>query len=244
LTGSLFVAPQRSLIRSSGSESVAASKKPKIRPVKIRSNKQPQRRPQELRRAEMQRRLLDATIFLLIDRGYSDFRTADVAAKAKVSRGAMLHHYRTKDALIVAALEDLYHTTTAVSDRRLARAGSKVTLRDVLEDSEAYYYSDEFIAMIDLVMSAGRNPSLSKKIKRITYDYRQPLEERWTRSLSEQGLPYDAARDAVWLIQAVIRGLRIRKLVDFDPHQIKRVSDLTLRLLEAFAAERKHVPGS
>ena len=201
----------------------------------MRSSKRPQRRPQELRSAEMQRRLLDATIRLLIERGYSNFRTADVAAKAKVSRGAMLHHYRTKDSLITAALEDLYHTTTAKSDERLAQAGSTVTLRDVVEDSEAYYYSDEFIAMIELVMSAGRNRSLSERIKRITYDYRQPLEERWTRRLSEQGLRYDAARDAVWLIQAVIRGLRIRKLVDFDPEQVKRVSDLMLRLLESFS---------
>jgi AcrR family transcriptional regulator len=238
------VTPRRSLIRSSGSEATTASKKTKTLPVKMRSSTRPQRRPQELRRAEMQRRLLDATIRLLIERGYSNFRTADVAAKAKVSRGAMLHHYRTKDSLIIAALEDLYHTTTAVSDRRLAQAGSTVTLRDVLEDSETYYYSDEFIAMIELVMSAGRNRSLSEKIKRITYDYRQPLEERWTRRLSEQGLRYDAARDAVWLIQAVIRGLRIRKLVDFDPEQVKRVSDLMLRLLESFAAERRRAKSS
>jgi AcrR family transcriptional regulator len=232
------------LVRSSGSEATG-SKKTRVLSPKITSSKQKQRRPQELRRAEMQRRLLDATIRLLIERGYSNFRTADVAAKAKVSRGAMLHHYRTKDALIAAALEDLYHTTTAVSDRRLAQAGSTITLGDVLEDSQAYYYSDEFIAMIDLVMSAGRNRSLAEKIKRITYNYRQPLEERWTQRLSEQGLPFDVARDAVWLIQAVVRGLRIRKLVDFDPHQVKRVSDLTLHLLESFATERKRtVPDS
>lgn len=238
------MASQRSSVRSSGSEATG-SKKTKVLSPKITSSKQKQRRPQELRRAEMQRRLLDATIRLLIERGYSNFRTADVAAKAKVSRGAMLHHYRTKDALIAAALEDLYHTTTAVSDRRLAQAGSTITLGDVLEDSQAYYYSDEFIAMIDLVMSAGRNRSLAEKIKRITYNYRQPLEERWTQRLSEQGLPFDVARDAVWLIQAVVRGLRIRKLVDFDPHQVKRVSDLTLHLLESFATERKRtVPDS
>jgi len=185
----------------------------------------------------MQRRLLDATIRLLIERGYSNFRTADVAVKAKVSRGAMLHHYRTKDALIVAALEDLYRSTTATSDKRLEQAGPNVSIRDVLDDSEAYYNSDEFIAMIELVMSAGRNRSLAEKIKRITYDYRQPLEERWTQRLAEHGLPTSVARDAVWLIQAIIRGMRIRKLVDFDQQQVERVRDLTLRLVEELIAE-------
>jgi AcrR family transcriptional regulator len=190
----------------------------------------------------MQRRLLDATIRLLIERGYSNFRTADVAAKAKVSRGAMLHHYRTKDALIAAALEDLYRSTTATSDERLEQAGSKVSIRNVLEDSEAYYNSDEFIAMIELVMSAGRNRSLSETIKRITYDYRQPLEERWTQGLAAQGLPETVARDAVWIIQAVIRGMRIRKLVDYDPHQVKRVRELVLRLLESLISQSARTP--
>jgi AcrR family transcriptional regulator len=180
----------------------------------------------------MQRRLLDATIRLLIERGYPKFRTADVATKAKVSRGALLHHFRNKDALIVAALEDLYRTTTAASDKRLGSAGSELSIKHVIEDSEAYYYADEFLALVELALAAGGNRALAHKIKHVTYSSRQPLEERWARKLADQGIPLQDARDAVWIAQAVIRGLRIRKLVAHDRRQVDRVRDLTLQLLE------------
>jgi AcrR family transcriptional regulator len=192
------------------------------------------RRPQAVRSAEMRRRLLNATINLIIERGYSQFRSADVATRANVSRGALLHHFRTKDALVVAALEDLYRVSTAESDNRLMASGPNVKLRDVLEDSEKYYYADEFLATVELVMSAGRNRGLSDKIKKITYRSRQPLEERWSRKLSERGIPMDVARDAIWLVQAVIRGLRVRMLVSYPPKQVMRVRNLTLQLIEAF----------
>jgi AcrR family transcriptional regulator len=190
----------------------------------------------------MQRRLIDATIRLLIERGYSKFRTADVATKAKVSRGALLHHFKTKDALIVAALEELYRSSTAASDNRLQQAGPKLSIKHVIEDSEAYYYADEFLALVELVMSAGRSRTLSEKIRQVTYNYRQPLEERWALRLAEQGIPLQVARDAVWMAQAVIRGIRIRKLVAYDARQVDRVRDLTLRTLETLTAKSTDSP--
>jgi AcrR family transcriptional regulator len=182
----------------------------------------------------MQRRLLDATIKLLVSRGYSRLRTADVARVAKVSRGARLHHFRTKDALVLAALEELYRSSTAASEKRLADAGPVPSVRHALEDSAAYYYADEFLAILDVVMSGGMDRALAKKIRAIAYRYRQPLEEKWTRRLAQRGVPLAVARDAIWLLQSVIRGLRVRTLVPHDPRQTKRVTRLALELTEEF----------
>ena len=84
------------------------------------------------------------TILLLIDHGYSELRTADVARVAKVSRGAQLHHFPTKDALVLAALEDLYQATTEASEKRLAEAGPSLGIRHLVQDSEAYYFETSF----------------------------------------------------------------------------------------------------
>ncbi|OLE29105.1 MAG: TetR family transcriptional regulator [Actinobacteria bacterium 13_1_20CM_3_71_11] len=63
--------------------------------------------PQQERSRATQQRLLDATVDCLIEHGWSGTTTTLVAEKAGVSRGAQLHHYPTKAALVLAAVEHL-----------------------------------------------------------------------------------------------------------------------------------------
>src|SRR2546430_6184940 len=65
------------------------------------------RTPQQERSRATQQRLLDATVECLIEHGWSGTTTTLVAEKAGVSRGAQLHHYPTKAALVLAAVEHL-----------------------------------------------------------------------------------------------------------------------------------------
>lgn len=58
------------------------------------------RRTQQQRSELTRRRILDATFELLKEKGVSGFRIADVALRAGVSRGALVHHFRSKDALV------------------------------------------------------------------------------------------------------------------------------------------------
>ena len=64
-------------------------------------------RTQGERSAAMQRRLLDATIEALHDKGYGGTTTLEVQQRAGVSRGALLHHYASRADLMVAAVEHL-----------------------------------------------------------------------------------------------------------------------------------------
>src|SRR5271167_1148497 len=63
---------------------------------------------QEERSAETRRRLLDATVACLFERGYAGTTTTEIARRAGVSRGAQLHHFPKKDELVVSALEHLF----------------------------------------------------------------------------------------------------------------------------------------
>ena len=64
-------------------------------------------RTQEQRASAMRKRLMDATIETLNDRGYSGTTTLEVQKRAGVSRGGLLHHYSSRDELILAAVEHL-----------------------------------------------------------------------------------------------------------------------------------------
>src|SRR5512138_3868399 len=64
-------------------------------------------RRQQDRSRVTQRRLLDATVECLVEVGWAGTTTTLVAERAGVSRGAQLHHYPTKDALVLAAVAHL-----------------------------------------------------------------------------------------------------------------------------------------
>ena len=70
------------------------------------------RRTQEQRSAAMRERLLEATVACLYERGYARTTTTEIARRARVSRGAQLHHFPTKAELVTTAVEHLFAERT------------------------------------------------------------------------------------------------------------------------------------
>src|SRR3954469_23741665 len=70
------------------------------------------RRSQAERSAATREALLDATLECLVQDGYANTTTARVAERAGVSRGAHLHHFQTRQALVAAAIEHLAQRRT------------------------------------------------------------------------------------------------------------------------------------
>jgi AcrR family transcriptional regulator len=66
------------------------------------------------RLAETRARLLDAVLVTLAERGYAGTSTSEVARRSGLTRGAQLHHFGTKDLMMVAAVNHLAERTRAV----------------------------------------------------------------------------------------------------------------------------------
>jgi len=64
-------------------------------------------RTQQQRRDETRRALLDAAVESLIEVGFARTTTLEVQRRANVSRGALLHHFPSKNELMVAAVDHL-----------------------------------------------------------------------------------------------------------------------------------------
>src|ERR1700691_2142141 len=67
-----------------------------------------QRLTQDEKTAETRRRLLDAASVCLIDRGYANTTTSEIAERAGLSRGAQLYHFPKKEELLTSAVEHLF----------------------------------------------------------------------------------------------------------------------------------------
>jgi AcrR family transcriptional regulator len=81
--------------------------------VSPRNSAPQKRRNQAQRSAATREALLDAALECLVQDGYASTTTARVAERAGLSRGAHLHHFQTRDALLAAAAA---HLTTRRGD--------------------------------------------------------------------------------------------------------------------------------
>src|SRR6478735_6838988 len=131
--------------------------------------KKPRRRTQEERRSSTRAALLDATIDCLVEYGYADTTTTRIVERAGVSRGAQVHHYPTKAALVAEAVAHLAKRRTAeffagVTDRDLAGRGQ---IKALLDEIWAVHTSPLFAASMELVVASRTDPELRRRFAEI-----------------------------------------------------------------------------
>lgn len=94
------------------------------------------RRPNPQRSAEMRARLVSAARRLFAENGYGATSTPEIVTAADVTRGALYHHFRDKQALFRAVIEE---EAAAVAAEIEARSAGFLSAREaLLEGAEAY----------------------------------------------------------------------------------------------------------
>jgi AcrR family transcriptional regulator len=197
------------------------------------------RRTQAERTQETRARILDAAVETLRKKGYAQFRTADVAEAAGVSRGAQLHHFATKEKLVYATLEHVFHRvmeTSRVRARSLKRGEDAV--ERIVADARDFFFSDPFFISLDIVMSIT-DRRFRKKILAMVRDERLPAEKAWLDALKDTGVNERLADDMLWLTLSVVRGLAIRMLWQDDPAHFDRLLGLWRSIMQDYIKQAR-----
>jgi AcrR family transcriptional regulator len=156
------------------------------------------RRTQEERSATTRKALLEATVECLIELGYSDTTTTVIAERAKVSRGAQLHHFPTKFSLVAAALDHLAHELGrrfAAEARGLDSAKDRVGA--ALDALWAGYATPLFSAWLELSVAARTDPELRAELL--------PLEARLRGAVTDSVVPLFGVSDRTDRIDTALR---------------------------------------
>ncbi len=140
-------------------------------------------RLQEERSAETRKRLIDAAIDCLFERGYAGTTTAEIAQRAGVSKGAQLHHFPAKEQLVIAALEHLFDLRLAAS-RKMEATGKLPADRNrrlaAIIDALAPVYRDRvFYAWLELVVASRTDLSLREAVRRASERFSGQILEIW-----------------------------------------------------------------
>nr|WP_182527247.1 TetR/AcrR family transcriptional regulator [Nocardioides dongkuii] len=190
----------------------------------------------------MRARLLDATVECLVERGFAGTSTTLVSERAGVSRGAQLHHFPTKNALVVAAVEHLTEVRGAelAAAARALPAGERRT-RAVLQVLADHFTSPVFTAALELWVAARTDATLLEAVA--------PLEQRVgreTHRLTVELLGADESREGVReLVQGtldLVRGLGLAATITDDTRRRGRILDEWAVVLDAALRDDREEP--
>jgi AcrR family transcriptional regulator len=167
------------------------------------------RRSQAERSATTRDALLDATIACLVEDGYANTTTSRVAERAGVSRGAHLHHFQTRQALLAAAMERLAERRGA----EMLAAAEKLPpgrerLAAALDLLWSGYASPLYQAALDLWTHARTDPELRERLGPVERDLdRQTL--KLSRTLFGELAEQPGFTGMLEMAAATMRGLAL-----------------------------------
>ena len=193
----------------------------------------PTRVPQEERTRLMRARLLEATVECLVENGFSGTSTTLVSQRAGVSRGAQLHHFPTKNDLVVAAVE---HLSSLRGDELAAALADAPTgpgrTRAVLDLLAEHFTSPIFAAALELWVAARTDEQLSAAVQELEQKVGRQSHQLTATALGVDG---NAAgtRELVQATLDLVRGLGLANTISDDARRRARVLDAWATTLDA-----------
>jgi len=193
----------------------------------------PPRRTQQERTATTRARVLDATIEHLAECGYGRTTTVEVAERAGVSRGALVHHFSTRSDLVLAALEYLCERRLAELEAGMARLSENDDRLGAFVDLMwSTFNGPLFAAQLELWTAARTDPELYARL--------YPLERGFGKRLAQlcaDALGADAARPFYELTKHLMRGMAVERLLKADESERLDALERWKRLAAVIAAE-------
>ena len=144
------------------------------------------RRQQSDRTAATRTAVLDATVELLIERGYAGTSTRLAAERAGVSLGALQHHFRTKAELSVEAMR---YVTQRLAEEFVAAAPESDDVIDrfgaILDRLLVVFRGPTFAAAVEIQLASRTDDELQQPVRDLHDDVEEIIFDSATALMPE-----------------------------------------------------------
>ena len=179
--------------------------------------------PKQDRSRATRRRLLETTIRCLARHGWEASTVGFIAAETGISRGALQHHFRTREDLILAALESMFEERAALLDALPEPDGTGPDrVHAVVTGLVETIGGELFRAALQVWTAAAADPALRLAVV--------PLERRFARGVHRRAVRLLGADDTDPEVRALIqatldmaRGLALADVLTDDSRRRARV---------------------
>lgn len=198
------------------------------------------RRTQDERSEETRERLLTGALKILTKKGYAGFRIADVSDISGVSRGGLIHHYPSKEALVAGVLEYIFGRLQRSAVEQIGAATDMTSaLESVIESARRFFFSSEFPIYLDLFLAAREGGPLLRTARTLARRQRKWVQDFWAASLEASGLERSTSQDVVALIWSTLRGLAVTAIAPVGVEDHQRIINLLREILRRQFAGRE-----
>lgn len=122
------------------------------------------RRTQEERTAQTRQALIEAAIASIGDHGYTGASTTLIAQRAGVSRGAMLHHFATRAALMAQVVRHVFNNEMAEYEATRVRTGMGDNLFDWPSLLWSVLSRPPGMAVLEILQATRSDPELAELV--------------------------------------------------------------------------------
>ena len=180
---------------------------------------------QQRKSAQTRVGILEAAIDCLATHGYARTTTQLIAETAEISRGAMLHHYPTKGALIEAIIAYCFYKRMQMLGDGVKNITEMQRIQEFagLEILWLSFFTREHRAYLELNIASRTDPEVREFFVPQARRFVQVWRDQGVRAFPEwAGDPERLAR-ASDLVEAVLEGLALNREIWESPERIARV---------------------
>lgn len=196
------------------------------------------RRPNAERSSDTQTKLITAAISLLHKLGYSATTVTIVADVAKVSRGAMTHHYPTKIDLMLAVVRHVFEDERQQYKLLLSRKSPRENFFQFPRVAWQVLSRPSGMAVTEILMASRSDKALADGMVPLQREIESVARTELLQSLTAAGFkPRQEGRATQRLFVAALRGLAIDALFVRDQKEIEEAVDLLEKMLHLIYPE-------
>lgn len=144
---------------------------------------------QQLKSTKSRNQILDAAIDVLISKGYAQASTLAIQEAAGVSRGRLLHHFPSRDDLLMAAVHHLARVRIEELPQRVQWPDDPIERISVgIDTGWSTFHQPYFVASIELWTAARTNERCEVRCCRPNVSWDQSCGRPSTRSSARYSL--------------------------------------------------------
>lgn len=200
------------------------------------------RRTQAERSEAMRTRLIEATLQCLEIDGYAGTTVTKIVETAQVSRGAPVHHFPSKAALIAAAAEHLMrkiYIQLGVAMRHLDESEDKLAELMMISWKQVFGTTENTV-ILELIVASRRDPELATILQKLwisAFNTLGTAAEHYLMPNSHK----DNVRHLMTLTQWMLRGMAMDKHLVFSESVIEYYVRLWCRIMTSHLCTKPNV---
>ncbi|MBE7638391.1 TetR family transcriptional regulator [Sneathiella sp. P13V-1] len=170
------------------------------------------------RSALTREKVLKATLDQIYECGILAASTPEIVKRAGISRGAMLHHFPSKEQLIAAAVEKLLEDEVALIEKEAeAYADHEKSIDDFVDFLWERFSGRLFMITMDFLSSARTDEKLREAVIPVSLNFHTSLNQIWIKFFPHKQKSTDQIQLLLNTTMCLMRGMGVQTVIKDDP---------------------------